>query len=96
MNGIYPDFNNMGWAPVDMKIYHNWPDETYYCMALTWTATALTDAKFKIMRKLSVGWSTDSISHAYSVVLWKMKWWFKYELPATDLAVVQAYTYNIA
>jgi len=93
MQGIYPDFNQMWWAPVDMKIYRNWPDETYYCMALTWTALALTDAKFKIMRKISVGWSTDSISHAFNAITWKGG--HKYELPATDLAVVQSYTYNI-
>lgn len=91
---FYPDYNNMGWAPVDVEVYVNGTD-TYYCMALTWTRSSLSDPKFKIMKKTIDGsGAMIRTRHASTTdISWKVLGFQKYELPATDLATVAWYTY---
>ena len=98
MNGSanFPNFMAMWGAPVDVKVYTS-GDTKYYCMALAGNATALTDTKFKIVRKIDIGGAMDSVAHAFMIdpISGIYKGGQKYELSAADLATVAAYEYRI-
>lgn len=92
---LYPPYLKMGGAPVDTVTIVN-GTTTYFCMALTGTAKALTDKKFKILKQSDNGLGGQTTQHAYFLDTdGKMKGGFKYELAATDLATVSAYDYYL-
>lgn len=88
------NFEDMGGAPLDIEVYVDGND-TYYCSAKPWTWALLSDAKFKVMKKTNSWGSMQRIRHAWTTdwAFGKKIWWAEFELPATSLAVVKAYTY---
>jgi hypothetical protein len=66
---------------------------TYYCMCLAGTASALTEKKFKILRKAPNAFGDNTISHGFFMDGGKMRGGFKYELAATNVALLATYTY---
>ena len=64
---IYPNYLDMGGAPVDMMTIKDGTTATYDCMALTGTATSPSDKKFKIIRQITNGTGGKNISFAYNM-----------------------------
>lgn len=88
------NFENMWWAPLDLEIYTDGND-VYYCQAEPWTWSLLSDPKFRIFKVTNSWGTTQRVRYARWPVWaqWKKVGWAEFELAATNLVTVKAYTY---
>lgn len=90
---IFPNIFQMWGQPVDLDVYFDGAD-AYYCSTPTKPGIILSAPIWKVMRVTTGPLGTLQTRFAYN--LWVdslMKWGFRFELPAPDLATVKAYTY---